>query len=69
MKEIIIDILAWMIGILILTVEIIAGLSLVFVAFAPSEEEVQCTSITDAKWSGNACYKNGIRIKFNDEQE
>lgn len=67
MKEIIIEIIAWMLGISIIVVEIVLGLSLIFTILAPSAQEVQCTSIEGAKWSREGCYKNGIRINFNAE--
>lgn len=66
MRELVISIGAWIIGIFIMTIEIILGLSVLLVVLAPSDQEVQCTSIEGAKWSGNSCYKNGIKINFND---
>lgn len=42
------------------------GIWLGDIIFSPSDTEVQCTTIEGAKWSGESCYKNGIKINFSE---
>lgn len=32
-------------------------------------EYARCKSIDGAEWGGGACYYNGIKLNFNDEEE
>lgn len=69
MRDLIIEIISWVIAALMVVTIAIVGIRIACFLLAPSDQEVQCTSIAGAKWSGDSCYKNGIRINFNGEQE
>lgn len=69
MKDLISYIIPWVIGMFMLVLEIVLGLSMVITILKPTDQEVQCTSIDGAKWSGENCYKNGIKINFNNQNQ
>lgn len=68
LKEIIVTIVAWMLAMLAVAAVAIFAIWGLRTVFALSDQEVQCTSIEGAKWSGENCYKNGIRLKFDGSQ-
>lgn len=60
------DILIGLLAIGVIAFILVMAVGAALERFAPSEQEVQCTSIVGAKWSGESCYKNGVKINFND---
>lgn len=55
------------IGIILLVLFFLITGSMVSTITEPSNGQAQCTSIEGAKWSGENCYKNGIKINFSED--
>ena len=45
-------------------VMMVAGVGGLFTSYAQRDARTRCETIEDAKWSGEACYKNGIKLNF-----